>query len=173
MARNPIVFQNGTLIQKGTVEIDGNIYEVEPAQYQGNTPLSANNLNQLQENLYDYIDEEIDEINTSLTELTDNVYIKDNYAKISANKSVGAGISYLSLNLPTGFTKNNCFVIGYQWRIGSSDPVIAGNSVASGTSITNNVVAIYYTSNGIEVAFNNITSATFTFYIDILLMKIS
>ena len=57
MARNPVVFENGTLVQKANVEIDGAIYEVEPAQYEGNTPLSANNLNQLQENLYDYIDE--------------------------------------------------------------------------------------------------------------------
>ena len=57
MARNPIIFQNGTLIQKATVEIDGNIYEVEPAQYDGTTPLSANNLNLLQTNLYDYVDE--------------------------------------------------------------------------------------------------------------------
>lgn len=57
MARNPVVFENGTLVQKATVEIDGNVYEVEPAQYEGTTPLSANNLNRLQNNLYDYIDE--------------------------------------------------------------------------------------------------------------------
>ena len=57
MARNPVVFQNGTLVQKATVEIDGNVYEVEPAQYEGTTPLSAYNLNRLQDNLYDYVDE--------------------------------------------------------------------------------------------------------------------
>lgn len=58
MARNPVIFSNGTLRKKAQVEIDGTTYEVEPAQYDGTTPLSANNLNLLQTNLYDYIDEE-------------------------------------------------------------------------------------------------------------------
>lgn len=69
MARNPVVFQNGTLIQKATVEIDGNVYEVEPAQYEGTTPLSANNLNRLQDNLYNYVDENINEIDESISDV--------------------------------------------------------------------------------------------------------
>lgn len=57
MARNPVTFSNGTLVQKAQVEIDGTTYDVEPAQYDGTTPLSANNLNLLQTRLYDYVDE--------------------------------------------------------------------------------------------------------------------
>lgn len=57
MTRNPVIFENGTLIQNAKVEIDGVIYDVQPAQFDGSTPLSANNLNRAQTNLYDYIDE--------------------------------------------------------------------------------------------------------------------
>lgn len=64
MARNPIVFNNGTLVSNAKVEIGGTIYDVEPAQYEGTTPLSANNLNQLQTNLYDYVDEKEAEAET-------------------------------------------------------------------------------------------------------------
>lgn len=67
MARNPVTFSNGTLVQKAQVEIDGNIYEVEPAQYDGTTPLSASNLNLLQTRLYDYVDNEITNLNTVQT----------------------------------------------------------------------------------------------------------
>ncbi len=59
MARNPVVFQNGTLVSNAKVEVDGTIYDVTSAEYEGSTPLSASNLNQLQTNLYDYIDEKI------------------------------------------------------------------------------------------------------------------
>lgn len=70
MARNPIVFQNGTLVSNAKVEVGGTIYDVTPAEYEGTTPLSANNLNQLQTNLYDYVDEEnliIYSLNETLT----------------------------------------------------------------------------------------------------------
>lgn len=45
-----INFENGTLISKAKVEVGGTIYDVEPAQYEGTTPLSAQNLNQIQDN---------------------------------------------------------------------------------------------------------------------------
>ena len=68
MAKNPVVFSNGTLRQKAQVEINGTTYEVEPAQYDGTTPLSANNLNLLQNNLYDYIDEKANQEVQTFTE---------------------------------------------------------------------------------------------------------
>ena len=46
-----INFENGTLISKAKVEVGGTIYDVEPAQYEGTTPLSAQNLNQIQANV--------------------------------------------------------------------------------------------------------------------------
>lgn len=69
MARNPIVFNNGTLVSSAKVEVDGVIYDVSPAQYEGTTPLSANNLNQLQTNLYDYVDEETNNVKSKYTQL--------------------------------------------------------------------------------------------------------
>lgn len=121
MARNPIVFENGSLSQKATVEIDGTIYEVEPAQYEGNTPLSAYNLNKLQENLYDYVDEEntnqTQQINQNLSNLT---YIKDNYAILTGSVNIqthptGRYSGTTSFNYPSGFTKNNCVVISHMF----------------------------------------------------------
>jgi hypothetical protein len=73
MARNPVIFENGTLIQNAKVEIDGVIYDVQPAQFDGSTPLSANNLNRAQTNLYDYVDEKTtQEIQTFTERVIDN-----------------------------------------------------------------------------------------------------
>ena len=48
-------WQDGTLVSKAKVEIDGTIYEVDPEEYSGATPLSANNLNAMQDGIYDDI----------------------------------------------------------------------------------------------------------------------
>lgn len=46
-----VEFENGNKIQEAYVEIDGKQYVITPAQYEGNTPLSAYNVNRLQKNL--------------------------------------------------------------------------------------------------------------------------
>lgn len=43
-------WQDGTLISKAKVEIDGTIYDVEPEQYSGQTPLSSANLKKMEDN---------------------------------------------------------------------------------------------------------------------------
>lgn len=48
-------WQNGTLVSKAKVEINGTIYEVEPEEYSGATPLSAGNLNAMQDGIYEDI----------------------------------------------------------------------------------------------------------------------
>lgn len=48
-------WQNGTLVSKAKVEIGGQIYDVEPEQYSGQTPLSAENLNAMQDALIDLL----------------------------------------------------------------------------------------------------------------------
>lgn len=45
-----IGWQNGTLVSKAKVEIGGTIYEVDPEEYSGATPLSAENLIQMEDN---------------------------------------------------------------------------------------------------------------------------
>lgn len=48
-------WQDGTLVSKAKVEIDGTIYEVDPEEYSGATPLSASNLNAMVDGIYDDI----------------------------------------------------------------------------------------------------------------------
>lgn len=45
---NTFNWQNGNLVSKAKVQINGQIYEVEPEEYSGNTALSAENLNSMQ-----------------------------------------------------------------------------------------------------------------------------
>ena len=47
------VWQDGTLVSKAKVEVGGTIYEVDPEEYSGSTPLSASNLNAMVNNIYD------------------------------------------------------------------------------------------------------------------------
>jgi hypothetical protein len=46
-----IGWQNGTLVSKAKVDVNGTIYEVEPEQYEGTTPLSAENLISMENNI--------------------------------------------------------------------------------------------------------------------------
>lgn len=49
------VWKNGTQIAPAKVQIGTTTYEVTPAQYEGETPLSAANLNTMQDNLIDLL----------------------------------------------------------------------------------------------------------------------
>ena len=136
MARNPIVFQNGTLVSNAKVEIDGTVYDVTPAQYEGTTPLSANNLNQLQTNIYDYVDEEIEGItdvySTSETQ-TDKVWIdgKPIYRKVvlitttsNSNITQAHGITNLDkfwINYDASFIFDNNESLPPNWYYSSND----------------------------------------------------
>jgi hypothetical protein len=46
-------WQDGTLVSKAKVEIGGVIYDVDPEEYSGTTPLSAANLNAMQDGIYE------------------------------------------------------------------------------------------------------------------------
>lgn len=94
MARNPITFQNGTLVANAKVEVDGTVYDVTPAQYEGSTPLSANNLNQMQTNIYDYVDEEINNI----TEIYSTDEIKTNEIWINGKPIYRKVVSFNVIN---------------------------------------------------------------------------
>lgn len=61
------IWQNGSQIEPAKVEIGGTSYEVTPAQYEGETPLSAANLNTMVDNIY-----------SDLQEYADNSPIKNN-----------------------------------------------------------------------------------------------
>lgn len=61
-----IGWENGTLVSKAKVEIGGTIYEVEPEEYSGATPLSAENLEQMETNT----ENAINEVDTKHTKTT-------------------------------------------------------------------------------------------------------
>ena len=57
---NKFNWENGTLVSKAKVEIGGQVYDVEPEQYSGNTALSAENLNSMQDTLLSNIVNSLD-----------------------------------------------------------------------------------------------------------------
>lgn len=71
-----IKFENGTLVSNAKVEIGGTIYDVTPEQYEGTTPLSASNMNAIQDNA----EEAIDEVATTLEQLKTDVENKHTYS---------------------------------------------------------------------------------------------
>ena len=71
-----IKFENGTLVSNAKVEIGGTIYDVTPEQYEGTTPLSASNMNAIQDNA----EEAIKEVATTLEQLTTDVENKHTYS---------------------------------------------------------------------------------------------
>lgn len=64
------VWQDGTLVSKAKVEIGGTIYEVDPEEYSGSTPLSASNLNAMVDSTYSDLKDYADEKQTYSTDET-------------------------------------------------------------------------------------------------------
>ena len=65
-----IGWQDGTLVSKAKVEVNGVIYDVEPEQYSGQTPLSSANLKKMEDNTEKAINEVDTELNNKITNLT-------------------------------------------------------------------------------------------------------
>ena len=74
-------WQDGTLISKAKVEIDGTIYDVEPEQYSGQTPLSSANLKKMEDNT----EKAINEVNTNLNDKINGTVLYNNSSGTSAN----------------------------------------------------------------------------------------
>lgn len=71
-----IKFENGTLISNAKVEVGGTIYDVTPEQYEGTTPLSALNMNLIQDNA----EEAINGISANLEQLEEEIENKHTYS---------------------------------------------------------------------------------------------
>lgn len=100
-------WQDGILISKAKVEIDGVIYEVEPEQYSGQTPLSSANLKKMEDNTEKAINEEsgtsIYKNSTGTTEsitLSDSV-TQDKYKYVEIKYTGGYGEPYSTGKLST------------------------------------------------------------------------
>ena len=75
-----IEWENGTLVSKAKANIDGTIYEVEPAQYSGKTPMSAENLKKMEDNT-----------ENAINEATEEAFIN---AYLESNQEISKGDAY-------------------------------------------------------------------------------
>lgn len=78
-------WQDGVLVSKAKVEIGGTIYEVDPEEYSGTTPLSANNLNAMQDGIYEDINENTEELN-NLIKISEQGFIS---SSLMTNATIG------------------------------------------------------------------------------------
>lgn len=104
---NKINFQNGTLVSKAKVTIDGTVYEVEPAEYEGTTPLNAENLNQIQTNA----ENAINGIDTNLRTLIQGTVLYENSEGTKENVTLNdsaSDYSYIEIfySIPDGMMKS-------------------------------------------------------------------
>lgn len=84
MALNKFTWQNGTQVEPAKVEIDGVSYDVTDAQYEGETPLSASNLNLMQDTLLGNVTDNLDDD----TKIPNVKAVKDIYSttEVKTNK---------------------------------------------------------------------------------------
>lgn len=148
-----IKFENGTLVSNAKVEIGGTIYDVTPEQYEGTTPLSASNMNAIQDNAEEAIKEVAANLEQLKTDVTNsNVYsteekiigvwidgklIYRKTMKISSITGKTVAISLSELNIDEiffDFSKSN-----YKWKDASRTlPIVSAN--VYGDNVTSNIV---------------------------------
>lgn len=137
-------FQDGTLVSKAKVNISGTIYEVEPEQYSGSTPLSAANLNKMQKNIYNMMhpvgsyyetdniefDPNIAWVGTWVLENDGTVLVsKSNEEKSIFNDNIGKVVGYEKHQLTKEELPNyNLSSSGVSWAGGHSGNVAQANS---------------------------------------------
>ena len=87
----------------------------------------------------------------------------------------GGQVSGVTVNLPSGFTRSNSFVIGRVW--GDKGYVldnIYGNTITSGSLRMDDHINIHFSSSSnLRIEFYNFRSSTVSYSFKILLMKIS
>lgn len=93
-----IPFQNGTKTQEAYVTVDGQNYNVIPAVWSGTTPLKAQNLNLMQDN----IENAIEELKTVATTTQNGLMSKEDKTKLdSLEKTQDSG--WQSLGYGSGY----------------------------------------------------------------------
>lgn len=93
-----IPFQDGTKTQEAYVTIDGQNYNVTPAVWSGTTPLKAQNLNLMQDN----IEDAIEEVKAVATTTSNGLMSKEDKTKLdSLEKTQDSG--WQNLGYGTGY----------------------------------------------------------------------
>lgn len=115
------VWQDGTLVSKAKVEIGGTIYEVDPEEYSGSTPLSASNLNAMVDSTYSDLKDYADEKQTySTEEIVIGTYLgKPLYRKVITGNLSMSEIQHGLSN----FVLRNCYGMFYNSNSGKYFPV--------------------------------------------------
>lgn len=157
-------WQNGTLVSKAKVEIDGKIYEVEPEQYTGTTPFTAENMNAMQDGIYEDIDKKTSKYNieTNGAEVKTGRTIdgKEEYVKryeitinsISENKTKAQGKASLGFNLAdVTVTEFSAYIISNTNNIFNVDT----NNYNAGYDSGSNYINISSAENSIIINCNS------------------
>lgn len=101
-----LIFEDTTVIKKPFVEIDGVEYEVQDGEFEGGTDLNAQNFNQVQDNIEDYIDGKtsmgsiiVEDIECkNLFDINGNVNTQANNGSQVSKNSVSNGILTTQVN---------------------------------------------------------------------------
>lgn len=162
-------WENGTIVKEASVVIDGVEYEVTPRQIEGNTPLSADNLNNMEDNIEEAIEHAgdiyADYVVNQGTETADGItwtYIEWKSGKVelmayksftglsmtsqSAGTYYGAGTSGTrTMTLP--FSLTSVLYIGQQETSPRSSGVYVYDTSISGATLTTQFRAFASSSN--------------------------
>lgn len=153
-------WQNGTLVSKAKVEINGEIYEVEPEQYSGTTPLTAENMNAMQDGIYEDIDKKIDgyniETNGSAVKTGRMIDGKEEYVQVV---NVGSCPNNKQTEVP--YQTDDKFITDYYLiAISSNNEIIKVPNASASTLYFN----AFFTNNKIAITTNQDRSR-FTGYV--------
>lgn len=122
-------------------------------------------------NKEDAADTYVTQTNASTTYKT-----KGDFAILTGNVDdvPGGQVSGVTVNLPSGFTRSNSFVIGRAWgEKGYVLNSIYGNEITSGSSRMDDYISIHFNSSSqLRIEFYNLRGSTVSFSYKILLMKI-
>lgn len=160
-------WENGTLVSKAKVEVSGQIYEVEPEQYSGTTPLTAENLNQMQDGIY----EDIDKNKENISSLKYNV--ETNGAEVKTGRMIDGKEEYVKryegeiesvsgqvntkaqLKMPLGFNLTDVTIVEMKSYIVSNTNNIF-NLDTSNFNGGNNYMLLSATENTITISCDSI-----------------
>lgn len=163
MAR--IEWENGTLVKQATVEVGGVEYNVNEAEYTGNTPLSAENLNAMQNDIYNEIKNVDDKIGIgnnfnkiNLTRKTSNLGT-NSWVDMATAKSVSlkSGTYMIFCNFTTGGTTSSANgLVTVRITINGSEKGFPRQTVPiSGTLISSGTIATSFVlESDANVSFN-------------------
>lgn len=138
MTFNMITNDDGTIT---LIPSTGEIYQV-------GTDINANNMDHVEEGIVELensLNENIEllktkdtELNTKITDLTNNVYVKGNFAVLEGTSSD----TLLQLNYPSGFTNENCILIGYGFAEDDYYTILTNFPTSVRILLSSNLIAI-------------------------------